>query len=350
MVASSSPVRTEILTPSPLAALHQERLPVPTTPPTKLRRAGSSRKSTWDLPRSFVNYTAVVDTSIGGKATKWVLRNHERATDFYIAKFGNKNGTIEVLTELFNNQLGTALGFEMAHSGVARLDDHPYFVTKNFRASDEALVHGSLMIETIFGAPKATEQIDFKHEQAFYSVDVVRDVIFEFCQKDAEQVFRKFIEMLVLDALIGAMDRHAQNWGVLQTTTTPNHCRLAPIFDTARALFWDVPDGRLAAYETSSSRLQKYIENSKPCIGPESNHPKKNSCNHFDLVMNLMRLYSHQTTEALQKIPTDADSRAAIMLSSLPFGSAFSDTRKRLIVKTLGTRSARLRAILEEGG
>jgi hypothetical protein len=31
--------------------------------------------------------------------SKWVLRNEERPLDFYIAKFGNKNGRVEVYTE-----------------------------------------------------------------------------------------------------------------------------------------------------------------------------------------------------------------------------------------------------------
>ncbi len=311
-----------------------------------MRRAGSSRNATWGLPRAFINYTAVADTGIGGKATKWVLINRARPVDFYIAKFGNKNGTIEVLTELFNNQLGTALGFEMAHSGLARLDEHLYFVTRNFREENENTVHGSLMIEQVFAAPKATEQIDTKHEQSFYSVDVMRDVIYEFCRADADRVFQKFIEMLIFDALIGAMDRHAQNWGVLQTSTTPNICRFAPIFDTARALFWDIPDGRLAGYEQTETRLLKYIENSRPCIGPHANHPKNNDCNHFDLVVNLMHLWPHQTSQALRKIPNDADLRAARMLRTFPFHSAFSDLRKLLITKTLRIRASRLR----EGG
>ena len=279
-----------------------------------------------------------------------MLINRAHPNDFYIAKFGNKNGTIEVLTELFNNQLGTSLGFEMAHSGLARLDGHLYFVSRNFREENENTVHGSLMIETVFAAPKATEQIDTRQEQSFYSVDVIHDVIYEFCRTDGDRVFQKFIEMLIFDALIGAMDRHAQNWGVLQTVTTPNLCRLAPIFDTARALFWDIPDGRLASYEQTETRLPKYIENSRPCIGPHANHPKKNDCNHFDLVMNLKHLWPHQTRQALSKIAIDVDLRAAKMLRTFPFESAFSDIRKLLITKTLQIRASRLLGILQEGG
>ena len=329
--------------------LHQEKPSVPTKPPTVLKRA-SSGGITWGLPRVFTDYVATTDTGIGGKATKWVLRHHDRQNDFYIAKFGNKNGKIEILTELFNNQLGMALGFEMAHSGLARLDDNLYFITKNFRAEQERLVHGSLMVEQVFAAPKATEQIPHTQEQSFYTIDAMRDVIGTFCGSDSEPVFQRFVDMLIFDALIGCMDRHAQNWGVLQTTTEPGRRRLAPIFDSARAFFWDIPDGRLSRYETNTGLFLKYIENSNPCIGPEPNHPKINECNHFDLVENLMKLFPHQTIVGLRKIPSDTSLEAVRILRGFPFGNAFSSVRKRLILRTLVARTARLRQILEKGG
>ncbi len=329
--------------------LHQEKPPVPTKPPTVLKRAAGGG-ITWGLPRVFSGYTAQVDTGIGGKATKWVLRHHAHQNDFYIAKFGNKNGKIEILTELFNNQLGTALGFEMAHSGLARLDDDLYFITRNFREEQERLVHGSLMVEQVFAAPKATEQISPSQEQAFYTIDAIRDVIYAFCGPDSDAVFQRFVDMLIFDALIGCMDRHAQNWGVLQTTTEPGRRRLAPIFDSARAFFWDIPDGRLARYESNAGLFLKYVENSKPCIGPEPDHPKINECNHFDLVENLLRLYPHQTEVGLRKIPSDPGLEAANILGGFPFENAFTGVRKRLILKTLNARAERLRDILQKGG
>jgi HipA-like C-terminal domain len=329
--------------------LHQEKPPVPTKPPTLLKRAAGGG-TTWGLPRVFSDYDATTDTGIGGKATKWVLRHHERQNDFYIAKFGNKNGKIEIFTELFNNQLGMALGFEMAHSGLARLDDNLYFITRNFREENERLVHGSLMVEQVFAAPKATEQIPYTQEQSFYTIDAMRGVIEAFCGSDSEPVFQHFVNMLIFDALIGCMDRHAQNWGVLQTTTEPARRRLAPIFDSARAFFWDIPDGRLTRYETNEGLFVKYIENSNPCIGPEPNHPRINECNHFDLVENLMKLYPHPTIVGLGKIPSDTRREAVKILTGFPFENAFSSVRKRLILRTLDTRAARLRQIRREGG
>ena len=343
--------------------LNQEKLAVPTEPPSSLKRVAGGGL-TWGLPRTFSGYRAVVDTAIGGKATKWILRNEESPNDFYIAKFGNKNGRIEVYTELFNNQLGTALGFEMAHSGLARLDKDVYFVTRNFREENERLVHGSLMVEEVFAAPKATEKIEYNQEQAFYTIDVVYQVIRDFCGAQSAAVFLGFVEMLVFDALIGSMDRHAQNWGVLQTATAPQRFRFSPVFDSARALFWDIPDGRLLSFDydeealtedetalrKAQQPLRKYVENSKPCIGPEPNHPKMNKCNHFDLVRNLMKLYPTETNQALAKLPSDVGAKAATILGGFPFADAFWSVRKRMIIRTLSMRGALLHEILNEGG
>ena len=49
--------------------LHQEKPPVPTKPPTVLKRAAGGG-ITWGLPRVFSGYTAQVDTGIGGNAHK----------------------------------------------------------------------------------------------------------------------------------------------------------------------------------------------------------------------------------------------------------------------------------------
>jgi hypothetical protein len=133
---------------------NQERPKPPLVPPTQFKRVARGRNY-WSLPRTLSDYVVKQDTTIGGKATKWVIKGNSGPDDFYIAKFGNKNGRIEIFTELFNNQLGSALGLEMAHSGLARLDGHLYFVTRNFRHS-EALIHGSPFGGGLFRCKRST--------------------------------------------------------------------------------------------------------------------------------------------------------------------------------------------------
>src|SRR5579859_3501987 len=73
---------------------NQERPKPPLAPPTKFQRVAQGRNN-WGLPRTLSNYVVTQDTTIGGKATKWVVRGTSGTDDFYIAKFGNKNGRIE---------------------------------------------------------------------------------------------------------------------------------------------------------------------------------------------------------------------------------------------------------------
>jgi hypothetical protein len=328
------------------SASEQERPPIPIDPPRRFRRVARRGKS-WGLSRTMAGYTVAADVGIGGKAPKWVLAHNSKKEDFYIAKLGSKNGRAETLTELFNNQLGQELGFEMAHSGLARLDGSLYFITRNFRSADERLVHGSLMIEEVFGTTRETERINPRLEQSFYSIDFLKEVIDHFCKADAASVFVKFVEMLIFDALIGSMDRHAQNWGVLQRTSLPERFRFSPIYDSARALLWSLPERKLLRYHQDGSLLSKYIDGSKPCIGPARNHPKVNNCSHFDVVQNLLDLYPHQTVAALSRIPADIETKAGKLLKQFPFDRLLSPLRRRLILKVLKQRADKLQQLLQ---
>jgi hypothetical protein len=327
----------------------QERPQAPKTPPTKYRRVGR-RQQRWELPRALPPYEVVQDESIGGKATKWVIRGPGGDDDFYIAKFGNKNGRTEVFTELFNNQLGEALGFDMAHSGVARLDNQLYFISQNFRRS-ERLIHGSLLIEDAFEAKDELERIETDREQQFYSIDFIEAVIAHTCGQSTPSVFCSLLEMLVFDCLIGSMDRHATNWGVLRSNFVgedgnPAGFRLAPIFDSARALLWDRPEGKLLLLDNDPQELVGYLARSRPCMGPAPDHNNVNVCNHFDFFKSLLERYPHQVEGASRKIlPIDVRRIAGKLLNQFPFSRAFSSLRKRVVLKVLSARADILKRV-----
>ena len=136
--------------------------------------------------------------SIQGRAPKWIIERKNDGKDFYIAKLGSKNGRIEVITELFNNELGSALGLPMAHHGIVRLDEHLYFVTKNFTREGIGLVHGSLLIADALQAPlKEVDAVAQDTEQQFYEIPMVEEAIKAICGKDAAAIFQALINMLV---------------------------------------------------------------------------------------------------------------------------------------------------------
>jgi hypothetical protein len=196
----------------------QDHPVAPTATPVRIRRSGAAGID-WSISRSMTGYSCVSPEtlSIQGAAPKWILINDLDPNDFYIAKLGSKNGKVEVFTELFSNELGAALGFDMAHHGLVRLDEHYYFLTRNFKKPGFALVHGSLLIADALQASESEiHNISRKSEQQFYEIGLVKEAIARICGSHADQVFQKMIDMLVFDAIIGCNDRHAMNWGILR--------------------------------------------------------------------------------------------------------------------------------------
>jgi hypothetical protein len=338
---------------------------ISSTSPNKFRRVGR-RGFRWDLPRSFPGYFADTKVGVLGAAPKYILRRERASDPQYIVKYAQKHGKVETLTEFFINRLGTALGLNIAHSGLLLSDGILTFATRIFLEEYDRLWHGSLIIEDCFKREaaldsKELEKIHPRTEQEFYSVDFVVSVLRAFCGKDFDAIFPPFIEMLVFDALVGSMDRHSQNWGVIAKSSGPVTYRFSPIFDTARALLWsldeeqiermsgegeDDPEKRLV-YE---SKLQTYIKHAQPCMGPERNHPKVNKCNHFDFVQNLLKLYPEPTMAALRKMTDRVEARSSRLMRQFPFRQWFTRRRKRLILKILSIRADGLRGIRAKGG
>ena len=243
---------------------------VSSTSPNRFRRVGK-RGFKCKLPRTFRGYFADTRTAVLGAATKYILRTDRPSDPQYIVKYAQKHGNRETLTEFFINRFGALLALNIAHSGLLVSDDQLTFATRVFLGEDESLRHGSLIIEDCFKREmaldsKELEKIHPRTEQEFYSIDFVTSVLREFCGKDFEAVFPPFIEMLVFDALIGSMDRHSQNWGVVAKSSGPVTYRFSPIFDTARALLWSLNEDQI---ERMCGEDEKT---------PPSFHPIKQGC------------------------------------------------------------------------
>ena len=94
--------------------------------------------------------------------------------------------------------------------------------------------------------------------------------------------------MIAFDALVGANDRHAQNWGVVASAVKAAPVRFAPIFDTARGLFWNHSDELLARRDVEGRRdhhVEAYAKGSVPLIGFEKAEQRPN---HFDLIEHVV--------------------------------------------------------------
>jgi hypothetical protein len=191
------------------------------------------------LPRTFNAYQIKDPASltIPGAAPKVIIHHRDHSPeDFFLAKGAEKWGEIETLSEYFFNRLGHGLGLDVAHSALLRIDGKLHFASKSFLQPNEILTHGYVIAQDTFGK-EDVKNIGRREEQRVYDIEIVREMLSSFCGEAFPQVFAKFLDMMVFDALLGATDRHIQNWGVIVNAHRPRRYRLAPIFDTARAFF-----------------------------------------------------------------------------------------------------------------
>lgn len=317
--------------------------------PSRFRRAAVRKRCTWHLPRSFAGFKAVdpSDLSVRGAAPKCMIVSNSDPHLWYMAKGSEKWGQQETYTEFFINQLGEALGFPMAHSGLVYVGDELRFVSKNFLVPEESLTHGSILLESFFECDLEKVGKNPWDEQRTYDIEMIDELLRNFCREEYPSVIKGFVEMLVFDGLIGSMDRHKQNWGIAVTTTTPRRYRFAPIFDSARALFWDYSEDRLQRISVNEHAMLGYANRARPKIGCAK---FGRTVNHFSLISYLREKFASETMAAYSKVTVENVRKAAIMMKEYPFRSVFSPLRKRTILRILDIRAARIEAAIAQKG
>jgi hypothetical protein len=160
-------------------------------------------------------------------------------------------------------------------------------MSRIFLQEGELLQHGSQLVSRLFGLADDDDREMPKGEAAerrFYTLEFVNSVLKEIANPpDAFPRLRDGLaRMLAFDAIVGSNDRHAQNWGVV-VDASGGAMRFSPIFDTARGLFWNIPDEVLEETDLAGKRIsfvKDYAERSQPLITVTG---RKND-NHFDVI------------------------------------------------------------------
>lgn len=239
------------------------------------------------------------EMGIGGDAPKNYI---EFASHEAIAKAPRREGPIECVTEYLIARIGRMLPLRVAVGSLVQLPPAAgapagsppdvRFLSRVFlnRKAGEQLVHGSQLVARCFDIKEdsLSKEIDRSKEWSFYTIDLLNEV---FCAANpAEEkncrLRMAFGRMMAFDALIGANDRHPQNWGVIESAVEIAERRFAPIYDTARGLFWNSTEDDLAQNDRKgrASAIQRYAGHSYPLIGMTA----EKRPNHFDVVAHMM--------------------------------------------------------------
>ena len=299
----------------------------------------------------------VEELSIGGTVPKSYLAYgdpRKSRTLAYIAKKGKyeEDGLekLECVTEEIISKIGASLSLKIAASKLARLSKEDVrFLSRNFVMRGQyELFHGADLFARYFNVKTSEFKDAFnlnnrQSERDFYTIDNVLDVLISLFPEQFESLKNDFFRMLAFDAFIGAPDRHATNWGVLEPLDAePNETDFAPIFDTARGLFWNYPDKRLLDEEKKFGRnrfLERYANNSRPVLN--TGHHKGQ--NHFDLIRLILNDTDNPGRDAIREVFDGVDICSIEHLLQRRFRRIITQCRIRFIRDLLSYRIERIR-------
>lgn len=239
--------------------------------------------------------------SVGGNAPKDFVRvyeygagrkNNPRSWPAYIVKLGDKWHPSESITEHLLTRIGETLGFNMAASQLVRAEGQIRFMSRYFLEPDEQLVHGAEIFAQHLQDDEFVRQAEAeKLDQDMLTFQVVLESVSEvFRGQDPARLLADYVRLLAFDALIGNNDRHHYNWGVIIDVRGKRKPEFAPIYDTARALFWNHTDTRVQSTFNGTKRdrfLARYVKGSGPKVGWDG----KGRVTHFELLSLIVRHY-----------------------------------------------------------
>lgn len=156
--------------------------------------------------------------------------------------------------------------------------------------------------------------------------------------QDVEPIMRGFVEMLTFDALIGHNDRHPYNWAIVVPLRKNRAPRFSPVYDTARALFWNKREPNLQQMLTDNRQLEMYIKRCEPPICWD----EKLDVDYFGLISLIWRNYP-QYRSGIEKFVLESPLTESLEIIDREFHVLMSETRREIIKRCLTRRHECLR-------
>lgn len=306
--------------------------------------------------------------TILGDAPKVLLvgPGREDAAEKFIAKAPRCEGPRECVTEYLISEIGRTLPVRRARGRLVRMKERcgpvpgaldvdsknfcpedVRFLSRYFLHKHEQLVHGIELVAGSFDVTDVMLQREVRGraaERQFYTVDLIDRVLESVARSETTYAALRdsFARMMAFDALVGANDRHPQNWGVITNVLDAKVApRFAPIFDSARGLLWNNRDSRLFEWDERGDRmveLQKYSLRSTPLIGVEG----YDNPNHFDVIDYMVNRSQRGFGAAIRSVIMSFSPRRCGPMVHGAVGRFFSRRRLRCIVDLLCYRHRHL--------
>ncbi|MGH7844783.1 MAG: HipA domain-containing protein [Candidatus Binatia bacterium] len=267
-------------------------------------------------------------------------RSRRQRRESYIAKVGSKFYPNESITEHLSTRIGQTFGLNIADSKLRMIDGQVRFMSKYFLdRQSEQLTHGAEVFELCLGKENYKELADKKSEKDFFTFQMTAEAIKTAFPESHEKIMAGFVEMLAFDALIGHNDRHPYNWGVIVPIRAKSKPpRFSPVFDTARALFWNNPERRINQMLNNPAQLEAYLKACAPPVGWDGEEGVA-----FFPLMSLISKSSTRYSRLIQKFLDQTALENTFRLLEKEFKLLMSPERRELIKKCLKLRQEMLK-------
>lgn len=277
----------------------------------------------------------------------------------YIAKTGERYYPIESITEHLFTRIGQTLHLNMAETKLSIIRGQLRLLSKVFVPSRRfQLIHGAEILTAHLDGDKEFVQEIVRGQKKLASSIVFVDDIIEAIQNMFPNHYNPLVEgllqTLLFDAWSGCLDRHLYNWGVIRDVTDRLPPAFAPIYDSARGLYWRHTDRDLRDHlgDRGKAKRSKYIDDSCPELGAKGQVRK---CNHFDIARRIIALcdspshtWASQTKNWLCTTFTDDARNLVCRMIENEFGIMLSPVRIKAIQQTIIDRHEKFSQILKE--
>lgn len=275
------------------------------------------------------------------KGQTWTKSN-DRNWPEYIAKTGHKWYPNESITEYLMNRLGEVFGLNMAKSKLAIINGQVRFLSRYFlRRGYDQLIHGAEIFAGYLEDAQIVEEIEEEGQaRELFTMQFVENAVGSIFPDKKEYVIHELVRLILFDALVGNNDRHFYNWGVVLALDGKKELLFAPVYDTARGLFWNDDDEKirrkmLAGGTANIARyLQKYCNGSRPKLGWNGDK----GLNHFGMVRHIAEAEFYISRSELQSMFEDGKLIDLLSMIDREFSLLMIPERRELIKKCLQYR------------
>jgi hypothetical protein len=221
------------------------------------------------------------------------------------------------------------------------------FLSRYFLKNDShSLVHGAEIFEGYLQDRAFVETVEKQNEaRNIFTFQFVEEALQKLFPGEWQDLRVGFARLLAFDAIVGNNDRHFYNWGVIVDIMGRRATVFSPIYDTARALYWNTSENVLMEIARDKNRhkthLEKYVTNCFPKTGWDG----LQAPNHFKLIQSIAE-GRPELGEVLRQLPADGIVKETQALLETEFRGLISPLRASFVLECLDRRARLFRSAI----